>query len=350
MIPFADIGRENRALEPELLEAATRVIRSGRVLYGEELEAFERELAEWHGVKHAIGVASGTDAVEVAIRACEWGVAPLRMTAMTAVPTICAAEAAHRRAVGRLEGFPVELLDVDPVTRNAVGADVHVQLYGLATDATGALVEDIAHSMGARVNGRLAGTMAKCAAFSAYPSKILGALGDGGAVLTNDDGISDRARRIRHYGFEDGDPADIEMRGQNSRLSDMQAAFLRVKLKHVGEWIAHRQIIAARYNAELAGRVTTPAEPPGHVGVYHVYVIQHPERDRIAAGLKERGVGCMVHYGRALHQYRRWSHLAEPGSLPNAERLASEVLSLPMYPFLREDEQDAVIQAMRELT
>lgn len=351
IVPFCEIATENTSLLPELTAAFERVARSGRVLYGAELEAFEHDIAEWHGVKYAVGLASGTDSVELALRAVGCASAPVRVTAMTAVPTLSAIEAAHRRASGpfaSLPTFPATLLDIDPRTRNATGADVHVQLYGLATDATGAQVEDIAHSMGATCNGNLAGTMARCGAGSAYPSKILGALGDGGFIITNDAGIAARARAIRHYGYEES--GDIEMRGQNSRLCEMQAAFLRVKLPYVRTWIDRRRAIAKRYNDELRGRVTTPYEPPGHEHVHHVYVAEHPERDRIIAEAARRGVDLHVHYPKALHEFKRWRHLGQPGQFPHAERLARTCMSLPIWPFMRDEQQDHVIKVIQETT
>lgn len=341
-IPFCDVGRENRALETQLTEAAQRVIRSGRVLYGPELEAFEQEIAAWHGVKHAVGVASGTDAIEVALRATGCSGRFVATSAMTAVPTVNAIEAADADVI---------LVDPEPETRTALTThrrEVRVHLYGLALPAVGVTVEDVAHAMGATVDGSMAGTMGQCGALSFYPTKIFGALGDGGAVITNDDEIAKRARRIRHYGVEED--GDIALRGQNSRLSEIQAAFLRVKLGCVNEWIRRRREIAARYSAELGARVKTPFEPPGCQSVYHVYVMEHPERDRIAKGLAERGIGTMVHYPRAIHEYDRWSLLGRDGAFPVAERLAREVLSLPCYPFLEEAEQDAVIAAVKELT
>jgi dTDP-4-amino-4,6-dideoxygalactose transaminase len=354
IVPYCDLARENVSLLPELTAACERVLRSGRVLYGAELESFEHEIAEWHGVKYAVGVASGTDAVEIALRATSVGdpsigvVDSADVTAMTAPATINAMEAA---------GTVPILRDIDPVTRNAPRCDLQVHLYGLAEDARTADVEDVAHAMGATWNGHLAGTMGKCGAISAYPSKILGAAGDGGVIITNDAEIAEACRLIRHYGMLES--KDIERRGQNSRLSEMQAAILRVKLPHVKKWIARRQEIARRYDEELFGHVTIPAtlasdgrEDYAHdvEHVYHVYVIEHPERDRIAAHLRERGIGTMVHYGRAIHQYTRWSHLGEPGQFPNAERLAAECLSLPLYPFMRDDEVEAVIKAVREAT
>lgn len=339
IVPFVDLSRESRALETDLMNAAERVIRSGRFLYGPELEAFEHELAAWHGVKYAVGVASGTDSLEVALRAA--GGTPgwtIDTSAMTAVPTANAIEAA---------GMNVALRDPDPITRNA-RTGLHVQLYGLATDAMTNAVEDIAHSMGAMCHGMLAGTMGLVGAASFYPTKLLGACGDGGALITSDKAIADRARQIRHYGMTDD--GDVAMRGQNSRLSELQASFLRVKLPFVHGWIDQRRALAARYNQELAGRVTLPTEPAGCRHVYHVFAVEHPERARIIAGLTERGIGVMRHYPKAIHQHERWKHLGEPGQFPVAERLAETVFSLPLYPYLTQEEQTAVINAVKELT
>ena len=336
-VPFLDLARENGVLALPLTAAVRRVLDSGRVLMGPEVEAFEAELAAWFGVAHAVGVASGTDAVEIALRATEAAEeGPLRVTAFTAVPTINAMEAA---------GCDPVLVDVNAGTRNAFGNPLEVSLYGLTGPVYGCEVEDIAHSMGAEYDGHKAGTMGDAGAVSFYPSKILGACGDGGAIITNDPIIAARARGIRHYGgLAQG---DVTTRGQNSRLSEMQAAILRVKLPHVDGWIARRREIAARYSAELAGCVTVPTEPTGCKAVYHVYVIEHPERDRLKAALEAKGVGTMVHYPKAIHEHTRWRHLGAPGQFPVAERLARTVLSLPCYPYLTDAEQDAVIAAVK---
>lgn len=339
IVPFCDLTRESRALEAPLMEAAQRVIRSGRFLYGAELEAFEHELAAWHGVKYAVGVASGTDAVEIALRAGMGAPYRTGTTAMTAVPTINAIEAAGSQAM---------LFDPDPVTRNADRTWLRVHLYGLMTATDFTQVEDCAHAMGATKDGRVAGTNGHTGALSFYPTKLLGACGDGGALITNDKDIADRARSIRHYGTtEDG---AVSMRGQNSRLSELQASFLRTKLPLVHGWINQRRALAARYNEELAGRVTLPTEPAGCRHVYHVFAVEHSERARIVAGLTERGIGVMRHYPLAIHQHERWKHLGEPGQFPVAEKLAATVFSLPLYPYLTGEEQTAVINAVKELT
>ncbi len=340
-VPFADLGREARAFEHELTEAAERVIRSGHYLYGAELEAFEHEIAGWHGVKYAVGVACGTDAVELGLRAA-WGPGPVWCPAFAPPPCVNAIEAA---------GCEPVLMDADPVTRMSMGGGrMFVHMFGLAGDPgpIGA-VEDCAHSMGATIGGRLAGTMGACGAISFYPSKTLGALGDGGVVITNDAKVAATLRELRHYGFNE-ERTNIALRGQNSRLSEIQAAMLRVKLPHVHGWINRRREIAARYNAELSGRVRVPVEPEGSRGVFHVYVVEAEDRDRLASALNARGISTMRHYPKAIHQFRRWRHLGGPGAFPVAERLAATALSLPCYPFLSDAEQDAVIEAVKAET
>jgi dTDP-4-amino-4,6-dideoxygalactose transaminase len=358
LVPYLDVGWQNRALREPILAATARVIESGRVLYGAELEAFEAELAAWFGVKHAIGVASGTDAVEIALRCV--GVGPgdkVLCPAFTAVLCANAIEAT---------GADIVLRDVYLLTANAdlrdepvnARAQLAVSMFGTpAPIDTGRavpvapIVEDIAHAMGAPTNwasvdnpSRLVGTEGAAGAVSFYPSKNMGALGDGGAIITNNDDINRRARTLRHYGF-DGD--NVRTRGQNSRLSELQAAYLRIKLPRVHEWNERRRDIAERYDEELDGKVVPVA---GRGSVYHCYVVRHPERDRLKAGLEERGIGTQIHYSRAIHQHERWSHLGFAGQFPNAEELARTVLSLPCYPELRDNEQDAVIAAVKELT
>jgi len=340
-VAFVDLARENSALRVPLEAAARRVIESGHLLYGPELEAFEHEIAEWHGVKYAVGVASGTDALEIALRATGRSGSTVATTAMTAPATANAIEAA---------GCTIALLDPSATTRNAtVRADVAVHLYGLATECPFDAVEDCAHSMGATVDGKLAGTMGAVGAFSAYPTKIMGALGDGGWLVTNDAAIAERARAIRHYGFNE-DRTDVATRGQNSRLCEMQAAFLRVKLSHVSGWNKRRQEIAARYTHELSGLVLTPYIPVGCSHVFHCYVIESEHRDLLRAKLAALGVGTLAHYPRALHQYDRWKGLGEPGQFPVAERLAATVLSLPCFPMMTDEEQDWVIRCIKEFT
>lgn len=335
-VPFCDLSRESRDLLPDLEAAASRVLRSGRFLFGPELEDFETEFAAWCGAAHAVGVACGTDAVEIALRALHVE-RPVACPAMTAPATVNAIEAAGLRPF---------LVDIDPETWNAPGAfpdAVAVSLYGEPADCLPSAVEDVAHALGAERDGRKAGTRGGAGAFSFYPTKILGCCGDGGAVVTDDPRVAARARAIRHYGTEDG---DVRGAGQNSRLSEMQAAILRAKLPRVAGWIGMRRAIAARYRQELSGRLHLP--PPG--GVFHVFVVLSEDRERLETALRDAGIGTMRHYGRAIHQHARWRHLGEPGAFPEAERLAAGCLSLPCYPYLSDAEQDLVIAAVKGAT
>lgn len=338
-VAFVDLGRENRALCTELLAAADRVLQSGRYLYGAELEAFEAELATYLGAPYAVGVASGTDAVELALRAC--GVGPgdrVAVTAFTAVPTVNAIEAAG--------GEPV-LCDVSERGANAftaapwAKAALSVSLYGYPSEDDGCyeqpLVEDLAHALGC---GR-PGETTTAAAISFYPTKCLGTLGDGGAVVTRHAEIAERVRHLRHYGF-DGD--NVRWRGQNSRLCEMQAAFLRVKLGHLNAWNARRREIAQRYTEALPSLCL----PYDERATYHVFPIRHPARTWLRNELTARGIDTMVHYPRAIHQHDRWRHLGVPGQFPNAEKWAAEEISLPCYPYLTDSEQTAVIEAVKE--
>ena len=346
IVPFVDLARQNVAMKGAILSAVTRVVDSGRYLMGPEVARFEKALAEWHGLFSAVAVASGTAACEIAIRACGWH--QVGTPAFGAVPTINAIEAAG--------AWPV-LVDVDPRTRgvgvtNMVGVDVDgwivVHMFGHPCAVPAGAIEDCAHAQGARYGGALVGTFGRAAALSMFPTKCLGNLGDAGAVVTNDTALADKAREIRHYGgLLTG---DVTMRGLNSRTSELSAAVLVEKLPLLHWWNGRRREIAARYRAELVDNVTVPYEAPGCEPSYHVFVIEHHERDRLAEALKARGVGCMVHYPKALHEYTRWRHLGEPGQFPVAERLARTVLSLPMFPELTDQEVDHVIASVKAET
>lgn len=348
-LPFVSLAPQNVALLPELAAAFVRVAQSGRYLFGAELAAFESECAAAIGVRHVVGLASGTDACEVALRARFPRGSRVSTPAFGAVPTINAIVAA---------GVEPVLVDVDAVTRGVsvetlarVQVDGHivVHMFGQPCFVPVGAIEDCAHAQGASVGGAQAGTLGLAGAFSAFPTKCLGTMGDGGWIATDDDALAEKARRIRHYGFTE-DRSDVQGDGINSRMSELQAAILRAKLPHLEAWNARRRAIAARYSAELRGRVTVPAEPDGTRGSFHVYVIEYAERDRLATALAARGVGVMTHYAKALHEYERWAHLGEHDAFPVSERLARTVLSLPCYPELREDEQDAVIAAVKEAT
>jgi dTDP-4-amino-4,6-dideoxygalactose transaminase len=360
-VPFADLRREDAAIRGELDAAIARVLDSGRFLLGEEGRSFEEEFAAAMGAEHAVGVASGTDAVELALRAVGVGPGDEVVTqANTCVPTVT--------GIVRAGGTPV-LCDVDPTSavmdlESLVGtigeqtrAVVPVHLYGQCADTEAivelceprgiAVVEDCAQAHGAELRGRPAGTIGAAGAFSFYPTKNLGALGDGGAVLTGDGGIAERLRLLRHYG--QSDRYWHESFGVNSRLDELQAAVLRAKLSHLDEWTERRREIAVRYSAALSG---TPVEPLGELPdrrhVFHLYVVQAPDRDRLQADLQGSEVATLIHYPIPIHRQPPFDELAEGASLRSSEALCDSVLSLPLFPGLTDDEVEAVATAAAE--
>ena len=359
-VPFGDLARQTAALRDELDAAADRVLTSGRYLFGDELERFEAAFAEWCGVSHGVGVANGTDAITIALQAVGVGPGDEVVTAAnTCVPTVVGIEGAGATPV---------LVDADPATRTLDPALVEsaitphtkallpVHLYGQCADVEAlmdicsrrgiALVEDCAQAHGAELGGRRAGSFGAAAAFSFYPTKNLGALGDGGAVVTSDAEIAERARLLRNYG--ERDRFEHVLRGRNSRLDALQAAFLAAKLPHLDGWNDRRRTIAARYTAALEGTAVTAAhEAPGRRHVYHLYVVEALDRDRFRAELARRGVETAVHYPRPVHLQPAYRALGEGRSFPVSERLAASVVSLPMYPELTDDEVELVAEASR---
>jgi dTDP-4-amino-4,6-dideoxygalactose transaminase len=352
-VPFNALAPGIAAIRPELDAAIARVLDSGWVLMGPELEAFEREFAAYHGPQlSAVGVGSGTDALRIGLQAL--GVEPgddVLITANAGVPPVAALVAAGARPV---------YCDVDPATHTMDPAEVErrltprtkamvvVHLYGHAADMTAIcaaaqrhglkVLEDCAQAHGARHQGRLVGTFGDAAAFSFYPTKNLGAVGDAGAILTSDAGVADCARLLRMYGWRTKYLSEVH--STVSRMDELQAAVLRVKLAHLDEWNAARQRLAARYVEALPDWVRLP--PPN--GVFHLFVITLRERDALRKYLGDHGVGTDVHYPLPAHQQTPY---AADTRLPNTERLAHEVLSLPLYPELSVESVDYVASLLR---
>ena len=359
-VPFLDLRRQTEELRTELDLAHARVVDSGVFLGGDEVAAFEAELAAWCGTRHAVAVDSGTDALELALRAV--GVEPgheVVTAANTCVPTVAAIVAAGATPV---------LADVDAVTYTlapeAVAAVcgprtraiVPVHLYGqcvdlgplreLARDRGLALVDDAAQAHGAQLGERRVGGLCDATAFSFYPTKNLGALGDGGAVTTDDAGIAERVRRLRSYG-ESERYSSVEY-GRNSRLDALQAAVLRVKLPRLKTWSERRRALAERYGRLLAdSALELPVEAPDTRHAWHLYVVRSQERERLREELVARGIQTLVHYPRAVHQHPAYAALAHSG-LARSEELAREVLSMPLYPQLDDAEVDSVCAAIGE--
>ncbi len=345
-IPFVDLDAAHRELGGELDEAVSRVVRSGRFLLGPELERFEREFAEYCGTRHCVGVGSGLSAIELALRAAGVGAGDeVIVPAYTWIATWLAVSRTGARPVG---------VDVDESTYNidpelvaaAVGpntaAIVPVHLRGepadleaiaaIAAERGLLVVEDAAQAHGARHRGRRAGGIGDAGAFSFYPSKNLGALGDGGAVTTDDDEIADGVRMLRNYGMRNR--YEVEAAGVNSRLAEIQAAALRTKLPRLDGWNEARRALAAAYGESLAGQpgVDLPRVPSWAEPVWHLYMVGLDDRDSCAARLAEREIECLIHYPVLPHRAPPYAEAGE--EFPVADRLAARTLSLPMYPQL----------------
>jgi len=359
-IPFLDLRRQHESLREELDRVLAEVVGGDRFIGGPRVEAFERELAAFCGVREAVGVASGTDAIELALRALGIGEGDEVITAAnTCIPTVAGIEASGATPVlvdvdeARFTLDPGELAEATTARTKAI---VPVHLYGQCADMGAisgyarehglAVVEDAAQAHGAALDGRRAGTLADAAAFSFYPTKNLGALGDGGAVATDDLEVAATVRELRSFGERAG--GEAIRRGSNSRLDPLQAALLSVKLGRLEGWNERRRELARLYRDELADIVLVPVEALEAHHVYHLYVVRSARRDELARALGQRGVGTLVHYPRAVHEHPAYAHLARPGRLGRSERLATEVLSLPLYPELSDAEASAVAATVRE--
>jgi len=332
----------------ELTAAMARVVASGRFLLGPELEAFEQEFAAFAGARHCVAVGSGLDALRIALQAR--GIGPgdeVIVPGQTFIATWLAVTAAGATPV------PV---DVDPIThlidvgaaQTAISsrtvAIVPVDLYGQPADHLALrevadrhglwLLDDAAQAHGATLHGRPVGSFADAAAWSFYPGKNLGALGDGGAVTTDDDALARRIRRIRNYGSEQK-YVHVEP-GVNSRLDELQAAALRVRLRRLPAALAHRREIAERYSASLAGMpLGLPPSLPASEPSWHLYVVRSADRDELQRRLHAEGVETLVHYPAVPHRQQAYAGTRAAGmTLPNAERAATEVLSLPIGPHM----------------
>ena len=361
-IPFFDLTKQYASLQPEIDDATARVLKGGWFILGPEVKAFEREFAEYHGVKHAIGVGSGTEALHLALLALGVGPGDEVITVPnTAVATVAAIELTGARAVLCDVRPDSMLIDVDQLARAITPRTktiIPVHLFGQSADLGPILdlaraatpnisvLEDCAQAHGATYRGQRVGAYGDIAAFSFYPTKNLGAYGDGGAIITQNAELAERVNLLRQYGWRERYTSDIK--GMNSRLDEMQAAFLRVKLRHLDAWNAARRERAALYT-ELLRTVTPPREMAYGQAVYHLYVVQTARRDKLAEHLKTNGIGTAIQYPHTIHRQPAYGNLGYgEGSLPVSERLAREILSLPLYPELPLDDVRAVAQAVNE--
>lgn len=342
-VPFNNLLPYYKNYAKEINNAVDRVLKSGWYILGPEVASFEESFAQYHGLKYAVGVANGTDAIELSLRAANIGPGDEVITVShTAVPTITAIERTGAKPVfvdvdpDTFTMNPKEILSVItsrtkallPVHLYGQPADLHL-LVNIAKKYKLLLVEDCAQAHGARDNNKLVGTYGHISAFSFYPTKNLGALGDGGAILTNDRQFADKAKRLRNYG-QQSKYNHIE-RGMNSRLDEIQAAILKVKLKYLDDFNKERRAKAALYNNFLTGE-ETPKEREKVYHVYHLYVIKHAQRDGLQSRLAKLGVETLIHYPLPVHLQPAFADLGyRNGSLPVTESLCKRILSLPLY-------------------
>jgi dTDP-4-amino-4,6-dideoxygalactose transaminase len=368
MVPQADPGAGYRAQAGEIDAAVARVLASGWYVLGAEGRAFEDGFAAWLGAAHAVGCGNGTDALALALRAL--GIGPgsaVATVSHTAVATVAAIEMAGAVPV-LIDIDPVhytmdpgELADVlaaPPAGLPPIRAAIPVHLYGQAADLDAilplcrrhgvAVIEDCSQAHGATLGGRKLGTLGATGTFSLYPTKNLGALGDGGVMATDDAALAERLTALRQYGWRTHYVSDAV--GINSRLDEIQAAILSVRLRHLDAGNAARRAIAARYDAALAdGDLAPPARRPDAGHVFHQYVIRSSERDALRLRLREAGIGAGIHYPVPVHLQPAYAGRVAmgPAACRASERAAAEVLSLPMFPELTDAQVSAVCEALR---
>ena len=361
-IPFLDLNQQYASIKPEIDEAIQKVVDKCAFVGGPFVEAFEASFAAACGAKHCIGVANGTDALVVTFKAL--GIGPGDEVIVPANSFIASSESVT------MTGARVVFADIDPMTCNidvtrieskltpATRAIVPVHLYGQPADMDAVMeiarrrklfvIEDAAQAHGAVYKGRTAGSIGDAACFSFYPGKNLGAYGDAGAIVTNDDRLADRARMLANHGRIDKYNHGVE--GLNSRLDGLQAAILSVKLRHLPEWTEMRRRNAHRYSELLAGTdVRVPSEADGLKSVYHLYVIRVEAqlRDSLRAFLEQRGIATGIHYPIALPNLLAYAYLNHrPEDFPEATTASGEILSLPMFPELTEAQISYVCESV----
>ena len=358
-VPFLDLTSEFKALEAEWFAAIREGGAAGAFVLGKNVAALETEIAAYVGVQHAVSVANGTDALILSLRALDIGAGDEVIT--TPFSFFATAEAIT------LVGATPVFVDIKPgefnIDPSQIAARINaktraimpVHLYGAPADMAAiksladkhklAIVEDCAQAFGARIGSQCVGSFGTLGAFSFYPTKVLGCYGDGGMITTNDADLAARLRRLRNHGArEPGVHADI---GYNSRLDEIQAALLRIKLKRIEQAIDGRRAVAHVYARALAGHVAVPSETPSTRHAYNVFTIRHPARDTIRALLAEQQIPASLFYPHAIHRQPVYAHLGyAAGSLPRAEAAAREVLSLPIFPGLDAGRQQRVVEGI----
>lgn len=355
-IPLMDMVAQYRSIKNEIDEAIRQVLEAGQFILGPNVAALEKEVATYLGVKRGVGVASGTDALLLAMRALEIGpgdeVIVPSYTFFATAGAVLLAGATPVCVDVEPQNYTIDVQQIATRITPKTKAIIPVHLYGHPADMTTVLeiarthglrvIEDNAQAFGAEYRGRKTGSIGDVACLSFFPSKNLGGYGDGGMIVTNDDQVADRIRMLRAHGWRK--KYFPEMLGYNSRLDELQAAILRVKLRHIDDWNKRRRYLAGKYNERFAGTdIRVPSEAADALHAYHLYVIEVDERERVQQQLKEQGIPTAVYYPQPLHLaaplaqygYRR-------GDFPISERASERTLSIPFYPEMTEEQLNTV--------
>jgi dTDP-4-amino-4,6-dideoxygalactose transaminase len=362
-IPFLDMKSPYLELKEELDAAYQRVMDSGWYILGEEVEAFEREFAEYCNVKYCVGLGNGLEALHLILRAYEIGEGTeVIVPSNTYIATWLAVSYAGATPVPVEPDYRTYNLDpqrVESAITPRTRAILPVHLYGQTADMDPLMdlasrydlkvIEDAAQAQGACYKGRKSGSLGHAAGFSFYPGKNLGALGDAGAITTDDGMLAERVKTLRNYGSKV--KYFNEVKGYNSRLDELHAAFLRVKLRHLDEWNERRILAASAYLEALKGLpdLIVPHVPEWASPIWHIFTVRHPRRDELQEHLKNMGVGTLIHYPVPPHLSGAYSDLGmQAGRFPIAEEIASTILSIPMGPHLNRDDIEYVTSMIRE--
>jgi len=360
-IPIIDLVRQHKPIQDELVEAFKRVLESGQFILGPELEKFEREAGEYLGVKYAMGVGNGTDALTLALEAV--GIGPGDEVITTPFTFFATAETIALRGAKPVfvdiedSTLNIDVTKIEEKITDKTKAILPVHIFGqgakiekileIAKKYNLKVIEDTAQGFGATRNGKYLGTFGDVGTFSFFPTKNLSCLGDGGLVVTNDETLATKIKMLRVH----GSPRKYyhEFLGYNSRLDAIQAAFLSVKLKYIDKWNERRREIASIYNRELSPYVRVPEVDEGNVHIYHQYTIRTDRRDELNDFLNKNGIGTQVHYPIPLHLQPALSYLGyKKGDFPVAERATQEVLSLPAFPEMTDEEIWYVVDTVKK--
>jgi len=362
-IPIVDLKREFSEIRSEIMRAIIRVLESQWFVLGNEVEEFEREFSHYIGAKYAIGVNSGSDALFLAVKAL--GVGPGDEVITVSNTYISTVDAIVRNAATPIfvdidpDTYTMDVSQVRSKVSSRTKAILPVHLYGhptsmeelksIALEKGLTIIEDACQAHGAEFRGTKVGNLGDVACFSFYPSKNLGAYGDSGLLVTNNDQLAEKLRMLRNYGqvrrFEH------ELVGVNSRMDDLQAAILRTKLVYLDRWNAARREAASLYNKLFEGvDIVTPVEAPYAKHVYHLYVVRCKDRERLRTRLATEGVQTAIHYPIPVHKQRAYLQLGHTSNLSETEKACQEILSLPMHPWLNEDEISRVVHTVEKVS